>query len=309
LKAVRREIELAHGQFPGARVAIAGMGKLGSREMTAGSDVDIILLYDYDSDAHQSDGPKPLDASRYFIRLTQKLMAALSAPTAEGVLYEVDMRLRPSGNQGPLATRINTFEKYQKQEAWTWEHMALTRCRVLCGDESLVEEARRIVGETLGVKRDISAIGEDVAEMRGLIEQEKPSKSIWDFKLLAGGLVDIEFIAQYLTLIAPTRGLSVLDVTSTKGALEIYGRAFLNENNVAVLLEAFDLYTRLSQIIRFCTDNHFDPEEAPAGLVDLVCKAADCPDVSTLESEVKRLSAAVRAIFDDLVQPDHSPRD
>ena len=126
LDAVMKEIRLAHGDYPGGRVAVMGMGKLGSFELTAGSDIDIILLYDYDDDAGESSGPKPLDATRYFTRITQRLIAALSAPTAEGVLYEVDMRLRPSGNKGPVATRINAFAKYQREEAWTWEHMALT---------------------------------------------------------------------------------------------------------------------------------------------------------------------------------------
>ena len=130
LDAVLREIEAAHGKFPGGRVAVIGMGKLGSHELTAGSDVDIILLYDYDE---RCGGIRRRQSrsipTRYFTRITQRLISALSAPTAEGVLYEVDMRLRPSGNKGPVATRINAFAKYQREEAWTWEHMALTRAR------------------------------------------------------------------------------------------------------------------------------------------------------------------------------------
>lgn len=117
LNAVLSEMETAHGPYPGGRVAVMGMGKLGSFELTAGSDVDLILLYDYDDAAHESIGAKPLDVVRYFTRVTQRLIAALSAPTAEGVLYEVDMRLRPSGNKGPVATRISAFEKYQREEA------------------------------------------------------------------------------------------------------------------------------------------------------------------------------------------------
>ncbi len=206
LNAVMKEIQAAHGDYPGGRVAVVGMGKLGSFELTAGSDIDIILLYDYDDEADESSGQKPLDATRYFTRITQRLMAALSAPTAEGVLYEVDMRLRPSGNKGPVATRINSFEKYQRGEAWTWEHMALSRARLICGDEDLVLNAERIIGEVLSARRDIPKIAKDVAEMRGLIEQEKPPVSIWDLKLIPGGLIDIEFIAQYLRLIAPARG-------------------------------------------------------------------------------------------------------
>ena len=131
LDAVHRRVRAPpRPHVAGGKVAILGMGKLGSRELTAGSDVDLILLYDHDADAEESDGRKPLAPSHYFTRLTQRLIAAVSAPTAEGVLYELDLRLRPSGNKGPVATHIESFSKYQRQEAWTWEHMALTRARV-----------------------------------------------------------------------------------------------------------------------------------------------------------------------------------
>lgn len=120
LEAVVEEFAQRHGRIPGGRIALLGMGKLGSRELTAGSDVDLILLYDHDEQAEESDGEKPLAPSHYFARLTQRLIAAVSAPTAEGVLYELDLRLRPSGNKGPVATHVDAFRKYQRQEAWTW---------------------------------------------------------------------------------------------------------------------------------------------------------------------------------------------
>lgn len=299
LGAVRREIEAAHGTFAGGRVAILGMGKLGSFELTAGSDVDLILLYDYDSEAaSESDGAKPLDATRYFARMTQRLIAALSAPTSEGVLYEVDMRLRPSGNKGPVATRITSFAKYQEEEAWTWEHMALTRARVVCGDGSLAAEIGATIRHVIDRKRDVAAIARDVAEMRVLIEKEKPPKDIWDLKLIAGGVVDIEFIAQFLTLAAPARGAG-LPVTAvpTGEALAIAGRGQMDANDLDVVEGALRLYTEISQVVRLCVEGGFDPKEAPAGLVDRVARAGDCPDIKTLEAELRRLSKAVRRIF------------
>jgi glutamate-ammonia-ligase adenylyltransferase len=144
------EIEAAHGKFPGGRVAVAGMGKLGSFELTAGSDIDLILLYDYDDDGGESDGDKPLDAVRYFTRITQRLIAALSAPTAEGVLYEVDMRLRPSGNKGPVATRINRSPNISARKPGpgsTWRSAAPA---LICGDGSLIAEASALFREVLG---------------------------------------------------------------------------------------------------------------------------------------------------------------
>jgi len=302
LDAVRAEMESAHGAYPGGGIALAGMGKLGSYELTAGSDVDLILLYDYDSDALESDGPKPLDAVRYFTRLTQRLIAALSAPTAEGVLYEVDMRLRPSGNKGPVATRINSFEKYQKEEAWTWEHMALSRARMIAGDAGLIERAESVIAEVLGTARDEKKIAADVREMRALIEQEKPPRDIWDFKLIPGGLIDLEFIAQYLTLIGPARGVTVrTGGLSTAEALKELGGKLMDPNDLDLCLEALTLFTELSQVIRLCIDGPFDPASVPAGLADLVCRAGDCPDLKTLESEVRRLSKAVRKVFSAVV--------
>jgi glutamate-ammonia-ligase adenylyltransferase len=303
LNAVLLEIEATHGKFPGGRVAVAGMGKLGSFELTAGSDIDLILFYDYDDAAEESDGDKPLDAVRYFTRVTQRLIAALSAPTAEGVLYEVDMRLRPSGNKGPIATRITSFAKYQREEAWTWEHMALSRARLICGDASLIADAERVVEEVLSTHRDVGKVARDVAEMRALIEQEKPPANPWDLKLIAGGVVDIEFIAQYLALIAPANDVAIkVNGLSTGEALKELGTPLMTEDDFDTCLRAFSLYTELSQLIRLCIDGPFDPKEAPAGLTDLVCRAGDCPDIRTLEGEIKQLSKAVRKLFASVVK-------
>ncbi|ARO29357.1 glutamate-ammonia-ligase adenylyltransferase [Rhizobium sp. NXC14] len=298
LDAVVSEMRAAHGDYPGGRIAISGMGKLGSFELTAGSDIDLILLYDYDEAASESDGPKPLDSTRYFTRITQRLIAALSAPTAEGVLYEVDMRLRPSGNKGPVATRINAFRKYQREEAWTWEHMALSRARLISGDDSLISEAEHIIREVLTSDRDIAKVAHDVAEMRELIDKEKPPSGPWDLKHIPGGVIDLEFIAQYLALIAPTKGIDiVVNGKSTGEALKLLGDRLMATADLDTCLEAFTLYTSLSQLIRLCIESEFDPNDAPAGLIELVCRAGDCPDIRTLEGEVKRLSKAVRKIF------------
>ena len=302
-KAVLEEVEAAHGRFPGGRVALVGMGKLGSFELTAGSDIDLILLYDHDSDAFESDGAKPLDNVKYFTRITQRLIAALSAPTAEGVLYEVDMRLRPSGNKGPVATRITAFAKYQAEEAWTWEHMALTRARVLCGDESLMRQAEEIFRAVLARKRDAGKIAKDVLEMRTLIDEEKPPKDIWDLKLIAGGLIDIEFIAQFLALVAPARGAAQPErALPTGDALALLGQSMMDPNDLDTVQRALTLYTDISQIVRLSVDGGFDPKEAPAGLVDLVCRAGDCPDVRALEADIRRVSKAVRKIFQGVVK-------
>jgi glutamate-ammonia-ligase adenylyltransferase len=303
LAAVVRELEAVHGTYPGGRVAVMGLGKLGSAELTAGSDIDVILLYDYDDEAMESVGPKPIDANRYFARLTQRLIAALSAPTAQGVLYEVDMRLRPSGNKGPVATRLRTFEKYQLEEAWTWEHMALTRARFVAGDESLIAEAERIIETVLARKPDVKKIAADVAEMRALIEKEKPPRDIWDVKLIPGGLVDIEFIAQYLALIAPADGVGLKDrAPGTEATLRRLGPHYLAPADLDELVDSLRLYSDIAQAVRLCIDGPFEPKTAPEGLKDFLCRITELPDLKVLEGELKRSSDTVRAVFRSVVR-------
>jgi [glutamine synthetase] adenylyltransferase / [glutamine synthetase]-adenylyl-L-tyrosine phosphorylase len=322
LEAVREGMEEAHGKVPGGRVAVLGMGKLGSYELTAGSDIDIILLYDHDPDADESDGPKPLDPVRYYTRMTQRLVTALSAPTAEGILYEVDLRLRPSGNKGPVATSVRAFSKYQAEEAWTWEHMALTRARAVAGDVSLCAEARALIDEVLARPRDQAKLLADLTEMRGLIEQEKPPRDIWDVKLIPGGLIDIEFIAQYLSLSARAGGwlpapeddeaagllagsgpeptgqsIDHNECTSTEATLKTLGPDALGEEVTESLRTALALWSAHAQIVRLCTEGDFAPKEAPAGLIDLVVRAGQAPDLASLEADFKATSKRIRAIF------------
>jgi [glutamine synthetase] adenylyltransferase / [glutamine synthetase]-adenylyl-L-tyrosine phosphorylase len=303
LQAVEAEVAAVHGKVPGQRVALLGMGKLGSHEMTAGSDIDLLLIYDHDAEADESDGKKPIDPPRYFARLTQRLIAALSAPTAEGVLYEVDLRLRPSGNKGPVATRINAFAKYQREEAWTWEHMALTRERTVAGDESLRADVDTIVAEIIAERLDRAKIASDVLEMRKLMDQEKPPKSNWDLKLIPGGLVDIEFMAQHLALVEAFPD-GAERPTTTADVLTSLGPRKLQADDLETVLAALSLETELSQMMRLCLDGDFDPAEAPAGLIDQLCRTAELPDLKTLEADLKRQAKQVRTIMLGLLNAD-----
>jgi glutamate-ammonia-ligase adenylyltransferase len=181
--------------------------------------------------------------------------------------------------------------------------MALSRARLICGDESLIAEAEQIVGDVLSTKRDIAKVTHDVAEMRELVDKEKPPAGPWDLKQIPGGVIDIEFIAQYLALIAPSKGIDIsVNGLSTGDALKALGDGMIGSADLDTCLQALTLYTDLSQLIRLCIDGLFDPKEAPSGLIELVCRAGDCPDIKTLEGEVKRLSKAVRKIFQSVVK-------
>jgi glutamate-ammonia-ligase adenylyltransferase len=299
LGAVEAEFAIRHGRVPGGRVAILGMGKLGSRELTAGSDVDLILLYDHDGDADESDGGKPLAPSHYYARMTQRLIAAVSAPTAEGVLYELDLRLRPSGNKGPVATHVDAFRKYQRGDAWTWEHMALTRARVVAGDPELAAEIENDVAEVLALPRDAGKINAEAAKMRALIEKEKPPRDAWDVKLAPGGLMDLEFIAQVATLTGHLEGEG--RATSTAAALARLSPDFADGQARQELVDGWMFYLALTQMMRLCLEGPFEKDDSPPGLVDLLLAATDLPDARVLEAHLKETAAAVRGHFDKLL--------
>jgi glutamate-ammonia-ligase adenylyltransferase len=298
--AVEAELVRQHGRVPGGQVAVLAMGKLGGREMTAPSDLDLIVVYDFDEGA-QSDGPRTLPGGQYYTRFTQRLISALSAPTAEGFLYQVDMRLRPSGSQGPVATKLSSFIDYQRESAWTWEHLALTRARVISGPPAL----RRIIGDTirevLARPRDRAAVAADVRAMRAKIETEKGTSDVWDLKQVPGGLIDTEFLTQFLQLISAHAHPEVLD-QNTAGALsKLVEARVISLDDAERLVPAVDLYHALTQCLRLCLDKAFIPAEAPRALKDLLARAAAMPDFATLEAMLKESLAGVKEAFARMV--------
>jgi glutamate-ammonia-ligase adenylyltransferase len=301
LEATRKEFEVAHGRVKGGAVALIAMGRLGGREMTAASDLDLLLLYDFDESATASSGKRPLPPAQYFARFTQRVVAALSAPTAEGKLYDVDFRLRPSGKSGPLATHIDAFATYQAKEAWTWEHMALTRARVTTGDRKLGERAGAEIGKVIAKRRERAKVIADVVEMRGMVEAHKGGEGHWDLKQTPGGMVDVEFVAQALQLVHAARHPEII-ATETEAVLTATTDAgILPTADADILLPALRLYQSLMQILRLCLDGPFKPEEAPRGLLERLASAAELPDFATLDAHVRETEAAVRESFGRVV--------
>lgn len=290
-----------HGQIKAQETAILAMGKLGSREMTASSDLDLILIYDFDHDQPDSDGARSLQGAQYFARLTQRLISAFTTRTNYGVLYDVDMRLRPSGRAGPLASRIDSFAAYQETEAWTWEHMALTRARVISASPAFRAKIEAIIRDVLTRPRDRAIIASDVAEMRHAIALEKGEDDIWDLKYAAGGMIDIEFIAQYLQLAHGSTKPDILSV-STSQVLDNAARlGLLSQSEIEVLRPAARLYQDLTQILRLCVSGKFKPEGAGNDLLRLMARAGDAPDFSSLEARVQETQTEVRRVFVELV--------
>jgi [glutamine synthetase] adenylyltransferase / [glutamine synthetase]-adenylyl-L-tyrosine phosphorylase len=298
---VGSELERRHGSVPGGKIAIIAMGKLGGHEMTAGSDLDLITVYNFAGDAAQSTGPRSLPGSQYYTRLTQRLIAALSAQTPEGSLYQVDMRLRPSGNQGPVATSLASFTGYQRHSAWTWEHLALTRARVISGPLELRQDIERCIAEVLRRPRDRASVASAVRIMRGKIEDEKGTSDIWDLKHVRGGLIDIEFIAQFLQVVSAHYHPEVLDQNVNGALAKLLQARVITLADAEILAPAATLYQALTQCLRLCLDKPFVPDSAPRALKDLLARASDMPDFSTLEAMLKDTLAGVHAAFERLV--------
>ncbi len=298
---VEAEIAAAHGRVPGGASVVIAMGKLGGREMTAASDLDLIVVYDFDPAASQSDGGKPLAPSLYYSRLTQRLIAAFTAQTAEGRLYDVDMRLRPSGQKGPVATQLSSFVDYQANEAWTWEHLALTRARVVAGPAVLRAKVEAAIAATLTRHRDPVRIAADVRDMRGRMEADKGTLDIWDLKQVRGGLVDLEFIAQYLQLVHAGRHPEVLDQNTYFALQKLAANGVLEPLAADDLLPAARLLGNLTQVLRLCFDGVFSPDQAPDGTLALLARVAEVPDRARLEGLLAATLAVVKARFDSLI--------
>jgi glutamate-ammonia-ligase adenylyltransferase len=302
-RAAEREFERVHGVVPGGGTAVLAMGKLGGREMTAASDIDLILIYDFDADATQSSGARPLAPTHFYARLTQRLISALSSATAEGTLYEVDMRLRPSGQKGPVATQFASFVDYQANEAWTWEHMALTRARPISGPPELRARVNAAIRNALVKPRDQAKIAADVRDMRERIVKEKGTADIWELKQVRGGLVDVEFIAQYLQLVHAAAHPEVLDQNTLEAFRKLRDAGVLAPGHAEKLMTATRLLHDLTQVLRLCLEGPFDPATAPSGLKELLARAGGAADFAELEGRLRASLADVAGLFDEIIRP------
>jgi glutamate-ammonia-ligase adenylyltransferase len=289
--AAREEFAQRYGQVPGAAVALLGFGKMASREMTFTSDLDFILLYDAPPEA-TSDGERRLAASHYFTRLTQRLVAAVSAPTGEGVLYEADMRLRPSGNAGPLATSLGGFVDYHRDSAWTWEHLALSRARVIAADPGIADKVEAAIAAELSRPRDATKTIRDVVEMRALMARERKPRHAFDLKLTPGGLVDLEFIAQSAQLVAG----AVLAVPQAPTATVLWR---LGETGLlpegSRLAEIHGLYSTVLQVMSAALLHPFREEEWTAPFKELLARLSNYPSFERLVDDLAIMQAEVEA--------------
>jgi len=294
------ETERVGGAFAGD-VAVLALGKCGSEEMTATSDLDLIIVYRAAEEGAVSAG-KGWWAETFYGRFAHRLISALSAPTGEGGLYEVDMKLRPSGADGPIAISAKGFADYYAKEAETWEIQSLTRARpVWSTSPAFAAEISAMIEAAIRKPRDRAKTAKAVREMRALIATEKPPKGAWDLKLSPGGLVDVEFAAQFLQIVHAGEGGPLTRHTGEAlAAFEGFGS--VNGAALDALRAAWVLQQDLSQVMKVAVVGDVDPAAEPAGFRALLAKAGGVRDFRVLTARLKSARRDARAAFEAVVK-------
>jgi len=288
---VEAQFARKHGNPPGRGATVLGMGSLGAGRINAQSDLDLIVIYDPE-DAEGSDGPRPLATRPYYARLTQALITALTAPMSQGRLYEVDMRLRPSGTQGPVATSWTSFTEYQLNEAWVWEHLALTRARPVAGSVALGEDIERFRQELLNRPADRDKVLREVGEMRARLAAAKQPAGVWDAKTGPGRMLDIELVAQTGALLS---GSAARDVA--QGLQGAVAAGWLNVADAQSLTRAYDLCWSVQTAARLLSGEMIDAERIGEGGAAFLCRSTGFQDMASLQAALETTYAEAAALI------------
>jgi len=280
-----------HGAPPGRGAMVLGMGSLGAARLNATSDLDLIVIYDADG-VEMSEGRRPLAARPYYARLTQAMVTALTAPMAEGKLYEVDMRLRPSGTQGPVATSLTSFRDYQMNEAWIWEHLALTRARPVAGEAGLAADVEAVRAAVLERGHPRDRIIEEVATMRARIAAAKAPDGPWDAKLGPGRLQDVELMAQAGNLMAHATSRDV-----GQGLAGCVACGWLDDAAGAALTEAYLLFWKVQLVSKLLSDRPLDPARIGEGGCRMLLRETGHETLEGLEAALVEVAARADAVI------------
>ncbi len=282
----KAEVVRTHGEFDG-EIVVCGWGKLGGLELAADSDLDLMIVYEPDANIEYSSGPRELSAETYFAKITQKLINALSVETSEGPLYEVDMQLRPSGKKGPVAVRFSSFENYYQSEAWTWEFQALTRLMPVAGDAGLCDKIIATKIKHLQSLSDREKIAHDIIDMRQKIRDNHRPRGDWDLKRLMGGIVDLEFIAQYYQLMHGIEHCEIYDA-NTLAAIQKFANAGIIDNELAQrLIHSGRALSKTRQILSIIAGPDFDAKTATEATKSTIARALTEPDFSMADARLK----------------------
>ena len=282
------------GRVRGGAMAVVALGKAGGREMLAGSDLDLMLIYDHPPDVTASHGARSMPVSQWFVRLAHAYVAALTAPGVEGRLYDVDMRLRPSGNKGPVAVSLDGFRRYHAHDAWTWERMALTRARVIAGPAALRAQVEQAIATAIA--GDASTVRADATSMRVRMLRELPPDGPWDVKPRPGGQIEVEFIAQVLQLLHAETHPEVLSQTTREALRGLATAGVLPAPDAALLIGADHAWRTVQGMLRI-TVGRDAGEVLPDASARPLLRAMGAADLAGLRAELDALAADVRAAF------------
>ena len=304
---VEEEFSVQHGHWQANGeperygLATLAFGKLGGREIAPSSDLDLVFVYDTPDGQDGSDGAKPLSPMVYHSRLGQRIVTAFTAQTGEGYLYEVDTRLRPNGKSGPVCTQFDGFRNYYEGDAWTWEFMALTRARPVHGPEELCKQLSDVIEAALRQPRDPAQLVLDIDDMRERIRAQNPGDNPWDMKYRRGGLLDIEFIAQYLQLRHAADGSDIL-ATNTHDALKkLCAADCLDGQAAGDLTSALACWQDLQAVIRLTVQTDFDEETAPDGQKNLLQQVGGFETFGALRAHVDTLAGTAAHHYATLI--------
>jgi glutamate-ammonia-ligase adenylyltransferase len=298
LPLVAGEFEKAHGRVANSRFGIIAVGKLGAKELTATSDLDLVFIYDAPADAKQSDGERPLSVSHYFARFAQRLFNALTSATSEGPLFDVDMRLRPFGEHGPLASSLESLAGYISDNAWTWEKMALTRAHYVAGPPDLGRDIQALIDNMHQVSRQAPKLAAKVTRMWRRIHAAHPAIGVWQIKHAPGGIVDLEFLVQYLELLHAKAHPEIVNASTATAASALAKAGLIDDTELAELTRAATLYQQVQSILRLSTGGTFDPATASAGLRDALTRSTKTDSIEALEAALTDCTSTVAAYFE-----------
>ena len=304
---VEQHLARRFGPAPGRGVAILAMGKLGSRDMTATSDLDLIAIYDGDG-VLETSGPKEISTGMYYAKFTQALIGALTVPTSEGSLYEVDMRLRPSGKTGPVATSLSAFATYQMKDAWTWEHLALTRARLIDEDDPLGRDVRAAITQTLSQKRDPDKTFNDVNEMRQKLSEtfNDTKLSSWETKRGGGHLLDIELCTQCGILLNSHAADFSISGRAADDINTLLDLGWFEPQDARVLLETHKTLSSLQQLERLIGPS-FNPSEGDQRILGLLKEITGQDRPKDAQTRISELTTQAKSVIDRRLQSGRSP--
>jgi glutamate-ammonia-ligase adenylyltransferase len=284
------------GRVRGGGMAVVALGKVGGREMMAGSDLDLMLIYDHPEDVTESRGARTIPVSQWFVRAAHAYVAALTAPGVEGQLYAVDMRLRPSGNKGPVAVSLGSFRRYHAESAWTWERMALTRARVVAGPKALRVRVAAAIAEAMARAGDPAGVRADAAAMRARMGRDQALQGAWDVKHRAGGQIDVEFITQVLQLGLAASQPEVCSPTTRVALRRLAQAGALPEADAALLIRADRIWRTVQGMVRI-TVGRDAREVLPEASVRPLLLATGAVDLPGLRATLDEMAQQVRALF------------